>query len=196
MESQLSTINQMFLIGSTGRNSGKTTLATALIEKFKKEFLIIALKITTIEHKDGKCPRGGDGCGVCTNIQDNFELIEEVSTSSNKDTSLLLKAGAEKVYWLKCLQSHLDEGMEYFMSVIPKNSLIICESNSLRNIIVPGSFVMIKNVGNNIAKKSASAVISKADFILENDFSNSIGDFVDKVVVDKENMNIKINSAM
>ena len=87
---KLLNIEQMVLIGSTGRNSGKTTLAVELIKKYKDKFPVIALKITTIHNKDRKCHRGGDGCGACTNMKGNFELLEESGKDKNKDTSLLL----------------------------------------------------------------------------------------------------------
>ena len=55
----------MLLIGSAGANAGKTHFACALIEKFRKVHKVIAIKVTTITEKDGNCPRGGKGCGVC-----------------------------------------------------------------------------------------------------------------------------------
>ena len=180
---ELLNIEQMILIGSTGRNSGKTTLAVELIKKWKDKFPVIALKITTIKDKNGKCQRGGEGCGVCTNIKGNFELLEENNKNKNKDTSLLLAAGAERVYWLKCLKTHLYDGIKHFMDQVPKGTLIICESNSLRNVVIPGSFIMLKNIENNIIKKSASEVIDKADVIVENDFENSIKNIVEKVEI-------------
>lgn len=182
---ELLKIEQMVLIGSTGRNSGKTTLAIGLINKWKDKFPIIALKITSIKDKNGKCPRGGIGCGVCTNIQGNFELLEEKDNTNNKDTSLLLAAGSEKVYWLKCLNDHIYDGIKYFMDQIPSNTIIVCESNSLRNVVIPGSFIMLKNMKNNEIKESASKVINKADIIVENDFKNSINEII-------KNLDIKI----
>ncbi|WP_287824405.1 hypothetical protein [Clostridium sp.] len=180
-------IPQMILIGSSGRNSGKTTLAVKLIEKWKDKFPVIALKITTIEKKDGKCPRGGKGCGVCTNIQENFQLIEEKNMSSNKDTSLLLSSGAEKVYWLKVLRTHISEGIESFLSIIPEDSLIICESNSLRKIVKPEVFIMLKNTKDSSIKKSAKEVMDKADLIVEGDFLDDIDRIVGKVSVERKN---------
>lgn len=185
MEDELIYLPQMLLIGSSGRNSGKTTLAAALIRQWKDKFPIIALKITTIEEKNGKCHRGGSGCGVCTNIKENFELIEEKISKGNKDTSLLLVAGAERVYWLKVLKTHIKEGIENFMAEIPENNLIICESNSLRNIVKPGAFIMLKNTQNSSIKKSASEVMDKADFIVEGDFRDNIGNIIDEIKVNK-----------
>jgi len=182
---ELLKIEQMILIGSTGRNSGKTTLAVELIKKWKNKFPVIALKVTTIKDKTGKCPRGGQGCGVCTSIKENFELLEEVKNTTNKDTSLLLASGAEKVYWLKCLNTHIYDGIKHFMAQIPGNALIICESNSLRNVVIPGSFIMLKSIENDIIKQSASEVMDKADVIVENDFENSIKNLIEKIEIER-----------
>lgn len=53
-------------------------------------------------------------------------------------------------------------------------SLIICESNSLRNVVIPGTFIIFKNTKSDIIKKSAGEVMDKADVIVENDFIKSI----------------------
>jgi len=55
-------LDGMLMIGSAGPNLGKTDLACALIRKFSKSTDIIGIKVTTIEAKDGQCPRGGNGC--------------------------------------------------------------------------------------------------------------------------------------
>lgn len=182
MERDLLNIPQMILIGSSGRNSGKTTLGVQLIDQLKSKFSIIGLKITTIEQKNGKCPRGGEGCGTCSNLKGSFELLEETNKNSKKDTSILLEAGAEKVYWLKCLKTDIDSAINNFMSQVSENTLIICESNSLRTVVNPGIFVMLNNTKNNIIKKSASEVIDKADIIIENDFKDNIDVMAEKIL--------------
>lgn len=185
-------IKQMILIGSTCRNSGKTTLAVELIKKWKNNFPIIALKVTTIKDKSGKCPRGGQGCGVCTSIKGNFELLEEHNKTKNKDTSLLLSSGAERVYWLKCSNTHLSDGISFFMDRVPKNSLIICESNSLRKVVTPGKFIMVKNINNDIIKQSAKEVIDNADIVVENDFEDSIRSLTEKIKIKKTESDFQI----
>ena len=192
MEDKPIYLPQMLLIGSSGRNSGKTTLAIEFVKQWKDKFPIVALKVTTIEKKDGKCPRGGKGCGVCTNIKENFQLIEEKILNSNKDTSLLLASGAEKVYWLKTLKTHIHEAIKHFLTIIPRDTLIICESNSLRNIVKPGVFIMLKNTENSSIKKSASEVIDRADFIVEGDFRDNIENIIEKVRVGKVGLYLSI----
>ena len=59
-------LDGMLMIGSAGANVGKTELACALIKKISKSTDVIGIKVTTIRVKDGQCPRGGNGCGVCS----------------------------------------------------------------------------------------------------------------------------------
>ncbi|WP_406542459.1 hypothetical protein [Clostridium ljungdahlii] len=63
METKKYNVPNMILIGSTARNSGKTTLAVSIINKYKLSRPVVALKVTTIQDKNGKCIRGGEGCG-------------------------------------------------------------------------------------------------------------------------------------
>jgi hypothetical protein len=58
-------LHNMLMIGSAGANVGKTELACAIIRRFCKSNPLIGIKVTTIQAKDGQCPRGGVGCGVC-----------------------------------------------------------------------------------------------------------------------------------
>jgi hypothetical protein len=186
-------IPQMLLIGATNRNSGKTTLAVAAAKLWKDYYPVIGLKITAIQEKDGKCPRGGEGCGVCANVKGEYEISEETNISSNKDTSILLASGISKVYWLKTLKSHMYEGIQNLMSQIPKNTLIICESNSLREIVVPGGFIMLNNQENSQMKNSASEVIHMADLIITGDVRNSMDSIIKNFRLTETQSEIKIS---
>jgi hypothetical protein len=152
-------------IGSTGRNSGKTTIAKALISKYKKEFTIYGLKIITISGARGACQRGAVGCGICTSIDEGYELIEERNQRGSKDTMQFLQAGCEKVYLLKAFQEHLLAGFQAFLALVPEDVLIVCESNSLREVVEPAYFIMMDNQKG--MKKTAAKVIDRADLILE-----------------------------
>ena len=174
-------IPNMILIGATARNSGKTALAAAIINKYKSKRPVVAVKVTTVAEKGGKCIRGGEGCGACSGLKGDFEITEEHDKISKKDTSMLLAAGAEKVFWLKVLRSHLLEGIQEVISHIPGDSIIVCESNSLRKIAEPGISVMIANDENSGMKKSAEEVISKADIVFENNFKDDFGSITDEI---------------
>jgi hypothetical protein len=176
-------IPQMLLIGSTGRNSGKTTLASAFIRQWQNEFPVIGLKVTTIQESYGECPRGGEGCGVCGKVSGKFELIEETDPRIDKDTSRLLAAGAKRVLWLKCLKDYLYDGIMVFIAQTAGNVLIICESNSLRKVVNPGIFIMLNNQRNTLIKKSASDVMAKADLIINYDFTGNISGIIEKMAI-------------
>ncbi|MDR0382365.1 MAG: hypothetical protein LBH50_00070 [Spirochaetaceae bacterium] len=161
---------RLVLIGSTGRNSGKTYLAAELIRRFGRT-PVIALKITGFERGGGPCPRGGDGCGAC-NIDGEFCLAEELSEDGNKDTAMLLAAGARRVFWLRCLRSSLAKGFAAFLEQAGGDHVIVCESNSLREAVEPAFFIMIRDSDGGNPKPSAKRVAAKSDFTLLSPFSD------------------------
>ncbi len=144
----------MLLIGAAGRDAGKTTFACEIIRRFY-EAPICATKVTAIQARDGLCPRGGEGCGVCTSLEGDFCVTEETDARGRKDTQRLLAAGAQRVLWLRVLKSKLEEGARVFLDSFCPDTPLICESNSLRNVVVPGLFLMVKHTESNEMKVSA-----------------------------------------
>lgn len=159
-------LNSMLMIGSAGTNVGKTNLACALIKKFRKNRPIIGIKVTTIKTKDGQCPRGGRGCGVCSSLDGDFCIIEETESNSQKDTAKLLAAGASRVFWLRVMKTHLKEGLTTLLDLIGPDAISICESNSLRRAVKPGLFLMVKGRNLKVWKDSARQVKEHADRIV------------------------------
>jgi len=189
MKKQLISYPHMLLIGSSARNIGKTHLATSIIRKNHSITDIIGLKITTIEEKAKTCPHGNEDCTVCSEIEGNYLIREEKDGSLEKDTSLLLKAGAKKVYWLIVLEDNLDEGACALLDVIPSDSVIVAESNRFRLAIQPGIFLMLINPQKKI-KESANRVQKFADLIIKTDGKqfdydiDNIGYFQDRWILD------------
>lgn len=155
---------QLLEIGATGRNSGKTFFAKEVIHRVKSDHKIVALKIVTIKQR-GVCQQGENGCGMCTSIDNGFELIEETNHLGMKDTMQMLQAGCKRVFMLKAFENSLIDGFEAFLKKVGNDVLVICESNSLRNYLKPGLFVMIHNQVN--IKPSAQKVLEYADFIIK-----------------------------
>jgi hypothetical protein len=168
MKKQLVSYPHMLLIGSSRRNIGKTHLATSLIRRNRQFTDIIGLKVTTIEEKTKTCPHGNEDCSVCSEIEGSYLIREEKDRSLEKDTSLLLNAGAKKVFWLIVLENKLYEGAKALLDVIPVDSVIVAESNRFRLAVQPGFFLMLINPSNKI-KKSAKRVQKFADLIIETD---------------------------
>lgn len=156
----------MILIGAAGRNVGKTEFACSLIRRFRNRRPIIAVKVTTIAEKAGKCPRGGDGCGVCSSLLTNYFITEETEPPEGKDTDRLLKAGAEKVYWLRVMKEHLHEGFRALMDILPEAATLVVESNSLRLAAEPDLFVMVRDASSIKYKPTAESVRAYADKIM------------------------------
>jgi len=162
-------LDGMLMIGSAGSNVGKTELACSLLKKFGTNHNITGIKVTTIREKDGQCPRGGEGCGVCSSLEGNFCITEENNKSSGKDTSRLLEAGASRVFWIRVLKEYLTEGINAMLDVTGPEAISICESNSLRQVVEPGLFLMVKNNNSDAWKKTAQQVREFADGIVVSD---------------------------
>jgi len=162
----------MLMIGSAGANVGKTDLACEILRKFCKNHNITGIKVTTIKDKDGQCPRGGEGCGVCSSLEGNFCITEETGKTSDKDTARLLAAGASRVFWIRVLKDHLVEGINAMLDIIGPEVVSICESNSLRQEVEPGLFLMARNNDSDSWKKSAQQVREYADKIIVSDSGN------------------------
>ena len=167
---------QMILIGATSRNSGKTTLALQIIDHYKNKVPIIAFECIAIQDHGDICPRGGKGCGICHGLNGNFDITEE-EQYGEKDTMLLKKAGAEHVYLIRSLKKHMKDALEAALRLVPKDTLVICESNSARLVVEPACFVLIKSNTATHVKPTAKVVIEYADFILE-PRDDSFKDFV------------------
>ena len=185
-------LDAMCMVGSAGANVGKTELVCALIKRLSENREIVGIKVTTIKAKDGQCPRGGRGCGVCSSLDGDFCITEEGSheaefqTDSNprKDTARLLAAGASRVFWLRVMKTHLQDGLTALLDIIGPDAVSICESNSLRHVVEPGLFIMVKRQGQKLWKSSARDVKKYVDEIVTStssgfDFDISRIKFVD-----------------
>jgi len=181
------------MIGSAGANVGKTELACALIKKFGKTSDITGIKVTTIKAKDGQCPRGGDGCGVCSSLEGDFCITKESDSNSKKDTARLLAAGAKRVYWLRVLKKSLKEGLTALLDIIGPDTISICESNSLRHVVEPGLFLMVRASNSKSWKSSAQDVKEYADKIIITDTGGSDFD-LDRIKLNDNKWTLKENA--
>lgn len=156
----------ILLIGGATRNVGKTTFTKAVIKHFATQHSIIGLKIKTLrkgdEHHHGKGRHQLDG---------DFLVVEE-SFSSEEDTGKMFDAGAKQVFHIKAKEDSLESAFQEFIQNIPPESMIVCESNSLRKIIEPGIFLLIKHLNHpNEMKPSARELEPLANHII---FTNGI----------------------
>lgn len=154
------------MIGAVDRNSGKTKFACSLITKFSSQCDIIGIKVTTIKKAGSGCPRGISDCDVCSSLEGHFYITEETNSQADKDTCRMLAAGAARVFWLRVLKKHLEEGITALFDIIGNNTVSVCESNSLRRVVEPGLFVMVKGSSEQNCKASAKDAAKYADRIV------------------------------
>ena len=153
----------MLLIGATGRHVGKTELACSIVRRLTAEQSVTAAKITVIRDEGGRCPRGGEGCGACTSLEGDYDLMLETNRDGVKDTSRLLLAGADPVFWLRVRAAHMARGLDVLYQNIDPHTPLICESNSIRNAVAPGLFLMVQDQRTAVCKPTAHAVAHLVD---------------------------------
>jgi len=152
---------RVLLIGGAKRNVGKTALTCRLIEKFSVEYEIVGLKIKTIYNNDLK------DHGKSSRKEFNEYLIdEEVDINSTEDTGKMLRNGAHRAFIIRSKIEFLNKAVTDFLSKLSLNNFIICESNSLRKVLVPGLYLFIKDHHDDDMKKSARELEPLSDRIV------------------------------
>ena len=154
------------IIGATGRNSGKTEFACALIRALSQLHPVVGLKVTAIREGEAGCPRGGAGCGACSTPDGQFILGEEHGEPPGKDTTRMLESGAHRVFWLRCGQARLRGAVEVLVSRLDPGQLVVAESNSLAQVVEPDLFLMVRDGTSSSIKPTAAAVMSMANRVV------------------------------
>jgi hypothetical protein len=149
----------LLLIAGNGRNVGKTYLACKIIERLSKKQEVIGIKISPHIHPVNK--------GKIIIKTNDFIIVEE-DQITQKDSSLLLQAGAQKVYFVMAVRENLEKAFFYLNEILPKKA-IVCESGGLHEFINPGLFLFVKRVEDEIVKKHLLQFSPK---IVENDGTN------------------------
>lgn len=150
---------QLLIIGGTGRDAGKSTLAALLISRYKDPG-VTGVKITPHPHPD---------MAGLTLMADNngFQVFEEKDNKSEKDSSRMLRAGALKVFLIVTAEENLGEAFATLKPMLPKGLPVICESPALRRFVEPDLFIlMVHGGGDNSERKNIDDLIPLADLSL------------------------------
>lgn len=92
-------------------------------------------------------------------LSDGLEILEQTEDYvvalekgvHHKDSSLLLQAGAEKVYLIMAAQQHLGRAFSRISASL-QNTICIAESGGLAEYVRPGLFFYIRNHAGEISK--------------------------------------------
>jgi len=164
---------RLMIIGGTGRDAGKSSLAALLISKFADRG-ITAIKITPHPH-----PEVTGLTVIAGNTE--FQVYEERNNTSEKDSSRMLRAGASKAFLIVSGEAWLAEAFAALIPFLPESMPIICESPALRRFIEPDLFIlMIHSPAYNPDRKNIDDLIPLADlrFTLR-DLDHNMADIID-----------------
>lgn len=165
-------IPSMLIIGATSKNAGKTKLACSLIKKFSSRCSIIGIKVTVTEETDGGWHPTVTGSIVQSRVEGSHCITEETDSQVDKDTSQMLASGAKRVFWLQVWRTHLEEGIAALLKVVGDDAVTICESNSFRQVVEPGLFLMVTDSRGGVCKPSAQNVVKHVDRTVSFDGKN------------------------
>lgn len=153
---EINVIPNLLMIAGTGRNVGKTTFACNIISHFARNHPVTAIKISPHLHHQA------EGQKIVASEAD-FQFIEETKSTGGTDSSRMLKAGAEKVFYLQTRDRNIKAPFEQLIRLIPKDQPVICESGALLNHARPGLFVLIKRDGQTAFKKGLDKLSYEPD---------------------------------
>ncbi|MEI8046325.1 MAG: hypothetical protein WCI92_03005 [Bacteroidota bacterium] len=157
-------VPNMIMIGGNSRNAGKTTLACSIISKLAARYEVIALKVTSVR------PDEADLHGNHTDESiDGYHITQEFLTDTHKDTSMMKRAGASSVFYIRADAGFEEQAILHFINQFTTDQPIICESRSLRSLVVPGLFLMTMRLPAIGKAKEVSAYISLADKVFHYD---------------------------
>jgi len=163
----------ILLVAGTGRNSGKTTLACNIIEKFSKYFEVTAVKISPHFHQGTSSLRAIDKT-------EGYNIYPETKKNTGKDSARMLRSGASKVFYVEVLDSCLMDAFLALIRKIPPSSPIVCESPALRNFIIPGVFLVVDHPETKNKKTEVLKWKGVADEFI-NTGKDDIGPTVDRL---------------
>lgn len=114
-------------------------MACRLIEKFR-DHRPVAIKVSSHFHE------GAPGL-ITVDSGPGYTVYEETDSSTEKDTSRMLKAGALKVFLVLAWEADVESVFRKLIDKFPEGQPVICESATIRKYFEPGVF-MIMDSGN------------------------------------------------
>ncbi|MCK3684758.1 hypothetical protein [Maribellus sp. YY47] len=133
----------LLLIAGNGRNVGKTFLTCSIINQLSKQTTVCGLKITPHFHLHNK---------EDILFKNNDIVILEEKHHTQKDSSLMLQAGAQRVLFVMTKKDALGESLTHLLPFLPDDA-IVCESGGLHKYVKPGLFLFVNLEDREIQKK-------------------------------------------
>jgi hypothetical protein len=158
------------VVGGHSRSVGKTSLVAGLISAIP-ERPWTAIKITQFGH--GICANHGGECGCSSGVLHEFAIDEERNRDGDSDTSRFLKAGAQRVLWVRTRQGFLALAMPDLRNELARATDVIIESNSVMQYIKPDLYLVVLDPANPDFKPSARHYLDRASAVILHDSDSS-----------------------
>lgn len=127
----------LLIISGTSGKSGKTSMACRLIEKFR-DHRPVAIKVSSHFHE------GAPGL-ITVDSGPGYTVYEETDSSTEKDTSRMLRAGALRVFLVLAWEADVESVFRNLIDKLPQGQPIICESATIRKYFEPGAFIIMNS---------------------------------------------------
>jgi hypothetical protein len=160
----------IIVIGGHSRSVGKTSVVAGVISALP-EFRWTALKITQYGH--GICSANGQACD-CATGDHSWAISEQKDCTGDSDTARFLKAGAERVWWVRTEQGKLAEAMPALRQRLQNSSHVIIESNSILKFLRPDLYITVLDPATADFKISAREFLDRADAAILHDASGDL----------------------
>ena len=157
-------LQNLLIVGGTGRNVGKTECLCRIIARVGRSTGVYALKVSAV-YPDEEIYHGH-------HVAEKADvLVEEIRREGHKDTIRMVRAGAQRVFYLRGDRKSIRDGFAEFLSMVPRGAAIICESNSLSDIVTPGLLVVVRGADGEV-KSRAVPLLAQADLVVVSDKQN------------------------
>ncbi len=144
------------IITGMGRNTGKTTLACSIIQKFSEKEKITAIKISSHFHEPTPELK-------LLFKSEDYSISKEFNPGTEKDSSKMLRAGASDSFYIQSKKEKLKEAFDKYLQEFDPGNAVVCESTALAKIITPGIGLTIFS-GNKINNQAKSEDSSTNNF--------------------------------
>ena len=161
-------MGELLLIAGTGKNSGKTTMACAVIRNLSKHQHVVGVKVTPHYHENYNFRR---------KLVDRNDLViaEESQIDTGKDSSRMLKAGALQVYFVMAKDEQLIEAMQFIAAMNIQCLPVICESGGVIHYFKPGLFLVMTRADETDIKPEYDYLLTSAHHLIS--FDGNVPDF-------------------
>jgi len=145
-KTQKSYQSNILTISGTGRNVGKTSLACSIIHKLGQGQKLTAVKISPHLHQVDYPMPLSEKPGV-------YSLYKEDRKDRGKDSSKMLAAGADQVFYIQTGDDHLSDVWKKLSELIKGDVPVVVESGGLEDLLNPGLSILVTNHGGKGLKE-------------------------------------------